>query len=380
MMGIKRFITCLIPVYSCNFECSYCYLKARQKQHKGGIRPFVASPEEIREKLSRKRLGGTCYFNLCAEGETMLHPRIIDLVYQLTMEGHYADIITNGLITSRINELTDRLSEEQKKRVLVKFSFHYLELKKRCLLNQFVDNVRSVQDAGISFSVEITPHDELIPFIDEIKEFSGNAFGAWPHITVARDESSSAMKILTGYTREEYHRIWSAFDSELFDYKFNLFGVKRHEFCHAGLWSLFVKLETGVYAQCYKGDILGNIMNGKESIKLRPIGRCRESHCFNGHAFLALGNIPELATITYANERNRKTATGNWLQSETYDFFSTFLFESNASVPAGERRRILLTGPCMRGLSFIVKMGLFMERRIKELSETKAGNRTSEIN
>ena len=74
---IKRFITCRVPVTACNFNCMYCYLRSIEKRT---IENFVLAPEELSKKLSIERLGGICYFNLCADGETMLHPQLISLV------------------------------------------------------------------------------------------------------------------------------------------------------------------------------------------------------------------------------------------------------------------------------------------------------------
>lgn len=48
-----------------------------------------------------------------------------------------------------------------------------------------------------SFTIEVTPSDELIPYIDEMKEVSLREFGALPHITVARDESKPDYPLLT---------------------------------------------------------------------------------------------------------------------------------------------------------------------------------------
>lgn len=56
------------------------------------------------------------------------------------------------------------------------------------MVDRFFRNVRTMRDAGASFAVEVTPHDDLIPQIESIKELVYREVGAWPHITVARDE------------------------------------------------------------------------------------------------------------------------------------------------------------------------------------------------
>lgn len=345
MDKIKKIITCLVPVHACNFRCSYCYLSHHPKDNAygHGIKNFVESPERIANFFSIERTGGISYFNLCAAGETMLHPQIIELVSELTKKGHYVDIVTNGTISKAIDNLTIQLNDEQKKHLFIKLSFHYLELISKKMMDKYIDNVNKIKQNGISYTIEITPHDELIPYIDEIKEFSMNHFGAWPHITVGRNEGTKEIELLTKLSREEYYKTWSVFDSPLFDFKFSIFNEKRCEFCYAGLWSISVNLEDGYYNQCYRGERLGNIKNLEDEIKLLPIGECREPHCFNGHMFLAFGDIPGIGDqFVYADERDRIDEKGcHWLQKEVIDFFSTKLYDSNEELSFQEKKQVM---------------------------------------
>lgn len=371
MDKISKFITCLVPVHACNFRCSYCYLShhVNKNVYGGGIKPFAKQPNEIVAFFSQERLGGSCYFNLCAAGETMMHPELIAFVSELTNEGHYADIVTNGTLTKKFDELIEKLSVEQRKHLFIKFSFHYLELKTRNMMDKFLSNVKKIKDAGISYTIEITPHDELVPFIDEIKEFSMREFGALPHITVARDEGTDEILLLTAYSREEYKRIWSQFESELFNFKLSIFNQDRTcDFCYAGLWSLAVDLETGLYRQCYGGDILGSFTDINKSIRFRAIGKCRQPHCFNGHAFLACGVIPELETLTYVEERDRKMISGDhWFTSETASFFSTKLSESNKEFSDVEKKKVMRVNKAMR----VVTFGEKVKKHLKYAFEKK---------
>ena len=104
-------------------------------------------------------------------------------------------------------------------------------------MDKFFDNIRKVKNVGCSFSLEVTPSDELIPYIDEMKEVCLQEVGALCHVTVARDESKTGFPILTNYSRKEYHSIWNTFQSPMFDFKLSVFGEKRKEFCYAGDWS-----------------------------------------------------------------------------------------------------------------------------------------------
>ena len=370
--GIKRFVSCLVPVYACNFRCSYCYVGHHQGAYTHGIKPFFRDAQYIADFFSIERMGGPCYFNLCGAGETLMHPQIVDLVDCLTREGHYTDIITNGVITQKFQQIIDRLEAEQKKRLFIKFSFHYEQLVAKKLLERFTQNVHMIRDAGISYTVEITPHDELVPFIEEIKAYSMEHFEALPHITVTRNEATKAIELMTGYSREEFKRIWSSFDSDLFDFKFSIFNVKRCEFCYAGDWSIYVNLMTGTYQQCYGGDILGSMKDMDKPLNFRAIGKCRQPHCWNGHAFLAYGDIPELSAPTYADMRDRITAVGShWLQDQTREFFSTRLKDSNREFSSDEKRKLLVTNRLLY-LPRIVKNAYFYFKKVRaENADTK---------
>ena len=104
------------------------------------------------------------------------------------------------------------------------------------MLDILAQNVKYVSSTEASFTVELTADDKLIQFLKEIKEYSLQNFGALPHITIARDESSPELKILTSLSYDEYYNIWSAFDSKLFEVKWNYYG-KRICGCMAGEYS-----------------------------------------------------------------------------------------------------------------------------------------------
>ena len=96
----------------------------------------------------------------------MLPPEITPIVRECLKEGHYAAIVTNGTVSQRINEILE-FPKELLERLFFKFSFQYLELKRLNWLDKFCENIDKVRNAGCSFTVEITPSDELVPYIDE---------------------------------------------------------------------------------------------------------------------------------------------------------------------------------------------------------------------
>lgn len=342
MDKIKRFIDCFVPVSTCNLRCHYCYI-TQHGLFKNKPPKFKYSPKQVAEALSKKRLGGTCLINFCGGGETLYAPDVIDYIKELLKEGHYVMVVSNGVLTPRYNEII-KFPKEHLNRLFFKFSYHYIELKKRNLLPIFWSNIKKIREAGASFTLEATPSDELIPFIDEmIKEAIENV-GAANHVTVARDERDPAkLPILTSMTRDEYRNTWNKFDSSFFKYKESVFGIKRKEFCYAGDWSFYLNLGTGIMTQCYCSFKSQNIFKDPDKpIEFLAIGQnCREHHCYNAHAFLALGDIPELEAPTYAEIRNRVCLDGSeWLRPDMKAFMSTKLYESNKEYSNDEKKDV----------------------------------------
>lgn len=353
MEKIKRFIDCYIPTETCNFRCHYCYVTQHRKFN-NKIAKFNYDPSYIRKALSRKRLGGICLFNLCAGGETLLSEDVVKITKELLEEGHYVMIVTNGSLTKRFQEISE-FGKEKLSRLFFKFSFHYMELKRLNLLNTFFKNVELMEKAGASYTLEITPTDELEPYINEIKEVCMEKNGALPHITIGGKDSED-IPVLTEHNFEDYKKIWKTFDSKLFDFKSEIFGKKRKEFCYAGDWSVYLNLITGDMRQCYCGKVIDNIYkNPEQPIKFCAIGNnCTMPHCYNGHAFLALGDIPELETPKYSELRNRKKKNGDeWLKDKMKLFMSNKLNESNEEYSNLKKTKINLRNKPIKVLKSI---------------------------
>jgi organic radical activating enzyme len=335
---VKRYFECYVPTTTCNLRCHYCYItQSRQFDNKIAEIPYSAG--HIRKALSRERLGGECLFNFCAGGETLLAD-IVPYIAALLAEGHYCTFVTNGLVTKRIEEFA-ALDPALLGRLMFKFSFHYLELKRTNQMDRFFDNINRMKKAGASFTVEITPSDELVPHIDDVKAVCMKKLGALCHVTIARLDTDRRIPVLSRYPFEEYQKIWGAFDSPLFDFKAVIFYKKRREFCYAGDWSCYLNLGTGDLSQCYFGSFLQNIYRDVEApIRFAPIGTmCRYPHCFNGHSFLTLGVIPELDTPSYCALRDRAASDGEaWLREPLKSFISGKLKDSNSELSNGKKR------------------------------------------
>ncbi len=343
MEKVKKIILIHVPISICNFRCHYCYL-AQRKECYQGIQPHMKyTPQQVAAALSKDRLSGLAFINICAAGETLLTENIDLYIKALAEEGHYIEVVTNLTITPMLEKIL-QLDAVLLKRIEFKCSFHYLELKEKNLLHVFAENVNKIWNAGASANIEITPSDELIPYIDEVKEFSMKHFGALPHITIARDDRTKGIDYLTNLNMDEYDQTWSTFKSGFWEYKKTIFGKKQRNFCYAGMWSLYVNLATGVARQCYCGNILGNIFeNPNEPLREKPIGKCSRAHCYNGHALLTLGLIPGATQIRYGDIRNRIKEDGSeWLQPELKAFFNTKLAESNSEYSMRQKRKAIL--------------------------------------
>lgn len=364
---LKKFIDVYIPTETCNLRCHYCYI-AQNRKFNNKIAKLKYSPKEIRKALSIKRLGGICMFNFCAGGETLIAEEIIDVVHELLEEGHYVMIVTNGTLTKRFEKIS-QFPRELMKRLFFKFSFHYLELLRLNILDNFFNNIEMMKNAGASYTVEITPSDELVEHIDDIKKICNEKLGTLCHITVGR-VNSGKIAVLTNMPLDEYNKIWSTFDSDLFKFKSEIFSKKRKEFCYAGEWSLYLNLVTGDYQQCYCGIKLGNIYkNIDKPLKTLPIGNhCTEPHCYNGHAFLTFGCIPELDTPTYDKMRNRINDNGEeWLSKEVKEIMQCKLKDSNKIYSNKEKRIINLKNTIAIPKDFAIRTSGRIKRKIHNI-------------
>ncbi len=326
---IKRFFECLIPVTACNLKCSYCYVIQRNNR-KNKIANLKYTPEQIGAALTQERLGGVCYFSICGAGETTLQLQIEDIIYNILKNGHYVNITTNGTITKRLKDILNK-SKDYLSNMNFSFSFHYLELLNKKLLDVFFENIRMVKEMGASFVVQFNMCDEYLPYLEKMSKICVERVGAKPQIAATRKEEKNLHKveILTNYTEEEYLHFGDSFNSPLFDFTMKNFNVKRKEFCYAGDWSAILDLSTGIMRRCYASYLYQDIFkNPNEKINFLAIGNnCKSPFCMNSSHFMSLGVIPEIETPTYESLRNRKEA--NWYNENMKAFLSQKLKYNN---------------------------------------------------
>jgi len=329
---IHKFIELLIHgTTECNFHCEYCYVW-RKRGFAEGRSTSKYSPEEIREALSQKKLGGPCHINACALGETLLSKDIVELCYKLLDEGHYMSVITNGTITPKIDAIL-QFPPQLLERMFFKLSFHYSELKRTGLLGIFWENAEKIKKSPCSYSLEITPCDSLIDEIPHIqKEFMDHAEGAMPHITFTRDGNKEGLDLLSDLSLEEYKNIWGQFDSGLFKMKCDLYKKKVDRVCYAGSWSYRVNAVNGNLQSCYQQELNGTIFDkGQKVLPILTVGRkCRLDYCFNNHAFLAWGDVPDIICSNYLEVRDRMGQdSSHWVKAPYAAAMQQKLYENN---------------------------------------------------
>lgn len=350
---LSKLIVINVPISKCNLRCHYCYISQRNEWEKNNDPTLKYSPEFIGRAFSAERLGGRCLVNLTGIGETLILPEMPRIIYELLKQGHFLEVVTNATLTKRFDEIV-QLPKEYLERLEFKCSFHYSELKEKGLLDVFFENVNRMRKAGASVTVELMPNDEIVEEIPAIKALCMERLGALCHLTVGRDENNRK-DILSKMSYEEYVNTWSQFDSPMFDFKLQVLNKERKEFCYAGEWSLYVNLFTGEARQCYGCLSDQNIYaNVDKPIKFRPIGKkCKQPFCYNAHAFLSLGMIPELETPSYLEMRDRVDSEGaHWFSEQGRAAFETKLNEVNEPMSSAEKIKFVLTGP-VHGLRIV---------------------------
>lgn len=323
---MTKYIGINVPAYGCNFNCMYCYLD-NKRRGKDAFPALIHSPQYIRYQLRREKLGGAALVGICAYGETMLTDKIVEVCYELLKEGHYLHIVTNGICADKIKELIE-ISGEYSERILFKISFHYLELKSRKLLERFSNNIHMINESRASYTIELMPHDEIIPMIDEIKEYSINNFGALPQLTIGRDENNE-MRLLTSHSKDEYIRIWSTFDSEMFETRMNMYMIHGRN-CNAGVDGFFVDLYTGDVNRCVYREAIDDFYSLDFNPTYDRVGdNCPLGYCFNCHVYATLGMMIGLDVPSYYEIRDRVMNNGkHWIKEPMRKFIDVKLYDN----------------------------------------------------
>ena len=368
MEKIVHFFECLLPTSNCNLECEYCYLIQENRREMRNIK-LDYDADTIVKALRKERVGGVCYFSLCGTGETMLQMELVDITKGLLAEGHYVNITTNGTISKKFDEMM-QIDKKLLKHLNFSFSFHYLELKKKKLIDTFFENVHKVKNNGCSFIVQLNLYDGYLDYVDEIKEMCKNQVGAYPQLAATRLERkgnvNEAMKFHTEKTDMEYKKIGKSFESPLFEFTCKNFNKKMRNFCYAGLLSSQIIMKTGQLNPCYEAKDNQFIFDDIDKpIEYKPVGRCRSRFCVNSTHFISLGVMPTYKDApTYCALRNREEA--GWINDDMKMILSQKLSDNNCDkLKKVKKIRIYAISYCKEKYEWLRRLKWKIVKRIK---------------
>lgn len=294
MGKIQRYINGLVATNECNLDCNYCYLKLQnygleQKtcEHKYDI-------AYIKRAMSVERWG-ICYISLCGKGETLIDKWVVDLACALLEAGHYINIINNGTMTQNLKYMRESFSHEQAERTMLTFSFHYTEMKRKNILEEYLNNVKTMKENGFTVYIHLTLADEYIPYLNEIKELCIEKTGIVPQLGIVRDESDRTKEeVLTKESMERYFKLAEPFHSPYFELSRRLYEDQCvTKYCYAGELGVLLDFSTGYMKQCLCNNVGYNVFEHIDRpVSFSRVGLgCEAPWCYNP-ALQIFGLIP----------------------------------------------------------------------------------------
>jgi len=309
----SKIIWASIPETRCNLSCDYCYVG--KKQGKKIVLPY--SLEHILKCFHPKRFGGPIFFGGASAGETLLWENIVEFTRGMLSYGHVVSYTTNLTITPVIKKFCD-FPRELRANLELDASFHYLELKKRNLLNVFFENLRMLKSAGISYAIFLVISDVYIPYLREISDLCKKEIGILPIAGMLREYDYKGGRLIRHYSSDEEKLIEETCDTRQWHIQKKLYGKKMTGFCYAGEYSINLNMETGNYSKCWGAAKMGNLFKNPDApIKFEPIGFCPFRDCVCA-SYQFFGLIPELNEFvpTHSNVHFTKSS----VSKEVWEF------------------------------------------------------------
>lgn len=322
--NIVKTITVGIPGTLCNFKCNYCYIgKCIDENHRAPTR-FQYSVEHMVKAFSPERLGGFADIIVIGNGETLIPNEVIPFIQGLLKQGHIVEVATNLTITSRINSLLNT-NKEDLKRLVIRPSFHFHELKRLNKINEFFDNLNKFHSAGASCIPFMVICNDYLNDLDEIRDLFLHKFGSLPQVTptLVYEEKSDIrrngqVKCDPEITPELKQLINEKFNSNIFELCCDFLYVDPKEvFCRAGECGFCVTLDNGNVSRCHAcPPEFSMFADLNRSLDLGPIGNnCCINTCAMQYQFIASGFLDNYSSdSTYF-----KVFSGNGRESKFND-------------------------------------------------------------
>lgn len=295
---IVKTITACVPGTACNFKCSYCYIGSCCDEDHRIPTKFQYSVEHMVKAFNPKRLGGYADIIVIGNGETLIPPEVVPFIKGLLKQGHVVEVATNLTLNNRVEELL-QTDKEDLKRLVMRPSFHYHELKRLNKIDDFFNNLNKFYEAGASCIPFMVICKEYMNDLDEIRDLFINKFGSLPQVTptLAYEEKTDIkrgghVKCDPEITPEFKQLIKEKFNSNVFDLCCDYLDVDpKKVFCRAGECGFCVTLDNGNVQRCHAcPSEFSMFKNLKEKIDLGPIGNnCCINTCAMQYQFIASG-------------------------------------------------------------------------------------------
>lgn len=319
---INKAITVYVPGNVCNLRCSYCYVSECLQDGHEEIGKFRYSVEHMIYAFRPERIGGRAYITVIGAGETLVPQEVVPFVKGLLRLGHVVEVVTNNTLNQRISELLEA-PEEDLRRLIVKGSLHWKELKRLNKVQDYFNNIKRILKAGASSYPFLVLSEEYMQDLDEICETCVKELGELPQCTPCvtaetREDFLKGGSTLTSpaCTPEFIKKVDEKLHSKLFNecVRFLDIDVKR-VFCYAGKWSFGVGMGDGTICKCHNVVVPGNFFENIDApYEGEAVGcECGIASCCLQYPLYGLGLIPEIKNVPTYTEMicDRETLFSN---------------------------------------------------------------------
>lgn len=337
---IVKYIHAIQSGTICNLSCSYCYVPTLEDEQRNQPVKFNYPLKDIAKAISKERLGGMALITYVGGGETFLTDDSIELLRLFLEEGHIVNAVSNLTYTPAIEKIC-QFPEELRQRLQFSASFHYLELKRKNLLDTYFDNIKKLEAAQITSYLSLTVTEEYLPHLENIKEICMHKIGRLPFLSYGLD-ASKGWKRFDIFTPELINNLAKDFDCKhlILEDKYTN-DIYRKEFCYMGDWGFIYNLETGNISACFDSPTTQNIIEDlSKPIKFEAVGKCCSNYCSFGARILCYGPIIELSKIfpTYHKLLEKfKIPTGNVAK-----YTNNYLYETNKKYSWFKKAKIMI--------------------------------------